>query len=175
MYSSLLVIIILCGSIVQDVNSWGIVGHRLVSRLAQSQLNDEAFQWVKSLLPWYFFGNLTSVAVWADDILYPNTNPYGYPNWQWSRPLHYINTPSWNCNYDRLRDCVNDVCVAGALNNYSKRAIAADFDDIQHQEAIMFLVHYVGDVHQPLHVGFQEDRGGNSVRGKSLFLNSKQE
>ncbi|CAF1066030.1 unnamed protein product [Rotaria sordida] len=117
--------------------------------------------------------NLTAVAIWADDILYPDTNSFGYPNWQWSRPLHYINTPAWACNYDSSRDCINGVCIEGALKNYSKRAIDANLDDVQHQEALMFLVHYVADIHQPLHVGFQEDNGGNRVRGKCSFLNPK--
>ncbi|CAF1040335.1 unnamed protein product [Rotaria sp. Silwood1] len=171
---SLFSIIILCGALVQDVYSWGLIGHGLVARLAQSQLTDEASHWVKSLVPWYLSGNLTAVAVWADGILYPDTNPFGHPNWQWSRPLHYINTPSGICNYDPSRDCVNDICIEGALRNYSKRVIDAKLDDVQHQEALMFLVHYVGDVHQPLHVGFAADLGGNSVRGKSLFSNSKQ-
>ncbi|CAF3512931.1 unnamed protein product [Rotaria sordida] len=173
MFSSFFSIIILCGAIVQDVYSWGVIGHSVVAHLAQSQLTDEASHWVKSLVPWYLSGNLTAVAIWADDILYPDTNSFGYPNWQWSRPLHYINTPAWACNYDSSRDCINGVCIEGALRNYSKRAIDANLDDVQHQEALMFLVHYVADIHQPLHVGFQEDNGGNRVRGKCSFLNPK--
>ncbi|CAF3200024.1 unnamed protein product [Rotaria socialis] len=167
--SSLLMIICFYGATVQNVDGWGAVGHSLVASLAQSQLTAEASQWVKSLVPWYLSGNLTAVATWADSILYPDTNPFDHPNWQWSRQLHYLNTPSWVCSYDPSRDCINDICIEGALRNYSKRVIDANFDDIQHKEALMFLVHYAGDVHQPLHVGFQTDLGGNSIKG--YFMN----
>ncbi|CAF1902226.1 unnamed protein product [Rotaria magnacalcarata] len=167
--SSLLMIICFYGTAVQNVYGWGAVGHNLVASLAQSQLTAEAFQWVKSLVPWYLSGNLTAVATWADNILYPDTNLFDHPNWQWSRQLHYLNTPSWVCSYDPSRDCINDTCIEGALRNYSKRVIDPNLDDIQHKEALMFLVHYVGDVHQPLHVSFQTDLGGNSIKG--YFMN----
>ncbi|CAM4754895.1 unnamed protein product [Rotaria magnacalcarata] len=169
MFSPTFATIIVFVTIITNVYGWGAIGHRLVARLAQSQLTSEAFDWVKFLVPWYLSGNLTAVAIWADDILYPDTNQFAFPNWQWSRTLHYINTKSWTCNYVPSTDCIDDFCVEGALKNYSRRVIDTNLGDVQHQEALMFLVHFVGDIHQPLHVGFDTDRGGNSVRGN--FMN----
>jgi hypothetical protein len=146
------------------VYGWGPVGHSIIVRLGQSQLNDSAPEWIKSLTPWHWYGNLSAMASWADNILYPNTNPTGYNNWQWSRELHYINIPDWSCDYEPERDCINDTCVAGAIKNYTNR-LETEFDDIQQQEALYFLIHFVGDIHQPLHTGFTSDRGGNNVRG----------
>ncbi|CAF0886502.1 unnamed protein product [Adineta steineri] len=146
------------------VYGWGPAGHSTIVRLAQSQLSDTAPEWILSLTPWHWHGNLSALASWADDILYPNTNPTGYDNWQWSRPLHYINIPDWSCNYNHERDCVGDICVSGAIKNYTKR-LETELDDIQQREALYFLIHFVGDIHQPLHTGFASDRGGNDVKG----------
>ncbi|CAF2084980.1 unnamed protein product [Rotaria magnacalcarata] len=62
-------------------------------------------------------------------------------------------------------------CVEGALKNYSQRLIDNKCDYVQQQQALFFLVHFVGDVHQPLHCGFKGDFGGNMVKG--FFLNEK--
>jgi hypothetical protein len=156
---STLLLIVLFGTLAY-VHSWGAVGHRLIARLAQSQLTETTSDWVRYLIPWHWNGDMSAMAAWGDDILYPNTNPTGYDNWQWSRPLHYINTPDWNCNYQVERDCIDDLCIDGAIRNYTKR-LQTDLDDVQHKEALYFLIHYVGDIHQPLHVGFKNDYGGN--------------
>ncbi|CAF3413514.1 unnamed protein product [Rotaria socialis] len=173
MTASFLLFILILEAIVPSVHGWGLEGHALVVRLAESQLTPEASEWIKPLLPWFVFGNLTAVASWADDIIHDNSNHFDYINWQWTRALHYIDMPDWNCNYDPQRDCKNDICVDGALRNYSQRLIAADLDHIQHKEALMFLVHFAGDVHQPLHVSFAGDLGGNRVKG--FFMNNSRE
>jgi hypothetical protein len=146
------------------VNAWGPVGHSIIARLAQSQLIGAAKDRIRYLVPWHWNGNLSAMASWGDDILYPDTNPTGYDNWQWTRPLHYINTPDWSCNYQYERDCIDDICIDGAIRNYTKR-LETNLDDIQHREALYFLIHFVGDIHQPLHTGFKSDYGGNIIRG----------
>ena len=161
--SSIWLFLALCEIFVY-VHGWGPVGHSIIARLAQSQLTGAAKDRIRYLVPWHWNGNLSAMASWGDDILYPNTNPTGFDNWQWSRPLHYINMPEWSCNYRRERDCINDICVDGAIRNYTER-LETDLGDIQHQEALYFLIHFVGDIHQPLHVGFANDYGGNNIRG----------
>ncbi|CAF1154527.1 unnamed protein product [Adineta ricciae] len=152
------------GKILFCVHGWGPVGHATIVRLAQSQLTKEGLERIAPLIPWHWNGNLSAMASWADDILYSDANPTGYGNWQWSRPLHYINVPDWNCEYRPERDCINDICVAGAIRNYTKR-LETEWDDIQQREALYFLIHFTGDIHQPLHTGFVSDRGGNSIKG----------
>ncbi|UJR20687.1 hypothetical protein I4U23_023809 [Adineta vaga] len=172
MFSKFFFILLLSALTVQNSHGWGIEGHTLIARLAQSQLTKEASDWIQYLLPSNLAGNLSAIATWADDVLYSNNNPLGPSNlWQWSRPLHYTNTPDWNCSYDPMRDCKNDICIEGALRNYSQRAIADDLDHIQHQHAIVFLVHYVGDIHQPLHAGFEGDAGASKL--SVYFMNTK--
>ncbi|CAF2631595.1 unnamed protein product [Rotaria sp. Silwood2] len=151
-----------------NVCGWGPVGHHIIVRLSQSQLIDSTSEWIRSLTPWHWNGNLSAMASWADDVLYPDTNPTGYGNWQWSRELHYVNIPDWICEYKPERDCINDKCIVGAIKNYTKR-LETELDDIQQKEALYFLIHFIGDIHQPLHSSFSSDRGGNSVRG--YFMN----
>lgn len=160
---STLSFVVLCGIFVH-VHGWGQVGHSIVARLAQSQLIDPARDWVRDLVPWHWNGNLSSMASWADSILYENSNPTGFANWQWTRPSHYINIPTGECTYQVERDCIDDICVDGAIRNYTKR-LESKLDVIQHQEALYFLIHYVGDLHQPLHTAFKDDYGGNRIQG----------
>ena len=150
-----------------DVHGWGFVGHSLVARLAQSRLTDETAIWVKKLIPWHWNGQMSLMSAWADQILYENSNPSSYPNWQWSRPHHFLNTPDWSCEYQRERDCVGERCIHGAILNYTSRLMNEDLPEVQHQEALFFLIHHLGDIHQPLHTGFSSDYGGNSIKGKS--------
>ena len=149
--------------------SWGAIGHNIIVHLAQSQLDNATGEWIRSLTPWHWNGNLSAMASWADDIFRPDTNPTEFANWLWSSALHFINTPDWACNYDYERDCSNDRCAEGAIRNYTKR-LEESFDEIQQKEALYFLIHFVGDIHQPLHTAFTTDRGGNSV--KVQYMNS---
>jgi hypothetical protein len=148
------------------VHAWGPIGHGLVARLAQSEFNSPANTWIRDYIPLHLSGDLSAIASWPDVILYPDTNPLDYNNWQWSRQLHFINIPDWICKYIPSRDCIDDQCIEGALKNYSQRLTDTDCDYVQQQQALFFLVHFVGDIHQPLHCGFKGDLGGNNVKGK---------
>lgn len=96
------------------------------------------------------------------------------------------NVPDGVCIYNRTRDCPTTylprstiplACVDGAILNYTSqlltgrymgRALSAPLLN----EALKYLLHYVGDVHQPLHVGFASDAGGNTLSGKFFAANS---
>jgi hypothetical protein len=153
---------------ISTVNGWGATGHSLVAKIAQTMLTTDSAKFVRDYLPWYTAGDLSMLASWPDTIIYPNTNPVDYLNWQWSKELHYVNTPDWVCKYDRNRDCnwaSGQDCVDGAIQNFTGRLAKKEQTDIQRQEALKFLVHFIGDIHQPLHGGFTTDRGGNLIKG----------
>ena len=165
---------ILSSIFISTANGWGPIGHSLVARIAQSLLTDSSTKFVRDHLAWYTKGDLSMLSSWPDSILYSDSNPVEYLNWQWSSQLHYVNTPDWNCTYNRQRDCnwtLTDGkrCVDGAIQNYTGRLADAKEDDIQRQEALRFLVHFIGDAHQPLHGGFAGDKGGNTINGTFFF------
>jgi len=90
------------------------------------------------------------------------------PIGKWSSPCHYVDMPRGAANYS-ASDC-GKCCVVGAIQNYTKiltkeasNPFMCDFDASAEPCALEFLVHYVGDIHQPLHVGYADDEGGNKV------------
>ena len=168
-------VFLLSSLVISTAHGWGPLGHAFVAEIAQSLLTNQSQEFVRNHLPWYTNGNLSMLSSWPDTIIYPDTNPVDYLNWQWSKELHYVDTPDWLCVYDRNRDCNwtdanGQRCVDGAIQNFTNRTANSKLDDIQRQEALKFLVHFIGDVHQPLHAGFAGDRGGNTVNGKCINM-----
>lgn len=170
------VVVLLTTFLISTVNGWGPLGHSFVAQIAQSLLTNQSQDFVRDHLAWYTDGNMSMLSSWPDSILYPESNPVEFLNWQWSKELHYVDTPDWLCVYDQNRDCNwtspidGQRCVDGAIQNYTSRLANASLDDTQRQEALRFLVHFIGDSHQPLHAGFTGDRGGNDIDGKSTFF-----
>ena len=76
---------------------------------------------------------------------------------------HYVNIKIMNTGYDAARDCQNDACVVAQIQKDA--AIVGDRTLAQpvRAEALRFLLHFVGDLHQPLHAADNHDRGGNEV------------
>lgn len=144
---------------------WGKEGHYATCKIAEGYLNEDALMAVTALLPDRAEGDLANVCSWADEIKF---------HMRWSSPLHYIDTPDFRCNYKYCRDCHDSVgrkdrCVTGAIYNYTMQLVSGYHDPdsvIKYNltEALMFLSHFVGDVHQPLHVGFTGDEGGNTIK-----------
>ncbi|MBA0848438.1 hypothetical protein Goshw_002161 [Gossypium schwendimanii] len=144
------------------IYGWGTDGHSIVCKIAQTRLREEAADAVKQLLPKWAEDDLGSVCSWADQVKF---------RYRWSSPLHFINTPE-TCSYQYKRDCKDEDgeagrCVAGAINNYTSQLLtynsAADKAEYNLTESLLFLVHFMGDIHQPLHVGFASDKGGNTI------------
>ncbi len=141
---------------------WGRYGHEVVSYLAMQDLTEEARAGVQALLG---DENLARIGSWADEVRSdrPETGP-----------LHFVNGP-----VDALMPREQDFNLAqgnvySAILGFAPRVVDADLSDRERREALKFLVHFVGDLHQPLHAGFAEDRGGNSIpvlyRGEWLNL-----
>ncbi|KAF6163200.1 hypothetical protein GIB67_025064 [Kingdonia uniflora] len=145
--------------------AWGKEGHYATCKIAEGLLTEDAAAAVKVLLPEYAEGDFASVCSWPDEI------KHNY-HWRWSGPLHYVDTPDFRCNYEFCRDCHDshghkDRCVTAAIYNYSMQLTTyrESVSEWKYNltEALLFLSHFIGDVHQPLHVGFVGDEGGNTI------------
>lgn len=153
--------------LIPSILSWGQHGHYATCKIAEAYLSKDAMIAVKQLLPESAGGELAAVCSWPDQIR------FHYP---WSGPLHYIDTPDFRCQYNYNRDCHDSVgnigrCVSGAIYNYTEQLVSGyqnnsfpSWTTYNLTEALMFLAHFVGDIHQPLHVGFTSDGGGNTIR-----------
>ncbi|WJX57780.1 hypothetical protein P8452_43305 [Trifolium repens] len=161
-YKIVLVTIVSFLLLVQNTKGWGDDGHVIVCKIAQARLSDAAAKAVKKLLPESANNDLSSKCSWADHVRFI------YP---WSSALHFANTPDV-CNYKTTRDCkdqktgIKERCVVAAITNYTNQLL--DFGSNTKSkynltQALYFLSHFLGDIHQPLHCGFLSDKGGNSI------------
>lgn len=139
--------------------AWGPLGHRTVAGLAQEQLTPQAKAQVEALLKPDNERTLVDVATWADELR--DTDPDLFKR---TNRLHYVDMHGAQCRYDPQRDCRGGACVVAAIDRYADvlgdpRAARAD-----RAQALRFVVHFVADVHQPLHAGYRDDKGGNEVQ-----------
>lgn len=134
--------------------AWSAFGHRLVAQLAYAQLSDPVRAEVDALLALEPDADIATIAPWPDEI---RSNP-GYEH---TGPFHYVNFPSGTCSYQASRDCRDGACIIAALPQYVAQLGDASLPASQRLEALKFVVHLVGDAHQPLHAGNRPDRGGN--------------
>lgn len=142
-------------------HAWGPMGHSVVAELAQRHLSPAAQAEVLRLLAPEHTMRLADIANWSDRI---RNDPAQQALWKRTSRLHYINFRSSDCDYVPPRDCRDGDCIVGALAHYV--AVLGDrtqSDDVR-REALKFVVHFVGDVHQPLHAGYRGDKGGNAYQ-----------
>ncbi|KAL5730096.1 Endonuclease 1 [Ranunculus cassubicifolius] len=146
--------------------AWSKEGHIMTCRIAQGLLEPHAAEVVKNLLPDYADGDLSSLCTWPDQIRH-------WYKYRWTSSLHFIDTPDKACTFDYSRDChdsngLKNMCVAGAIQNFTSQLshYKEGSSDRRYNmtEALLFLSHFMGDIHQPLHVGFTSDEGGNTVQ-----------
>jgi hypothetical protein len=132
---------------------WGPEGHSLVARLAAARLTPAAAARVQEILgP----GNtLASISSWADQVRRGRAD---------SGPWHYIDIPIDKPHIDMARDCPKGACVVAKIEDFQKALASPDTTPEARKEALMFLVHFIGDMHQPLHCSDNKDKGGNDVR-----------
>jgi hypothetical protein len=128
---------------------WYDEGHRLVARLAETRLTPRTAEAVRELLGGQ---TLADASLWADRIRGQRRE---------TGPLHFVNIPLGADRYIPERDCPHDRCIIAAIAR--DRRILADTaaSPAARAEALRFLVHFIGDLHQPLHVANDGDRGGN--------------
>jgi S1/P1 Nuclease len=140
---------------VNQALSWGSNGHSIIAEVAQHRLHPQVFARIENLLGRQV--SLGSVASWADHIAQKRPDTI---NW------HFVNIPYEATNYDPSRDCQptpQGDCLISAIRR-SRKTLEDKFAlKQQHAESLMFLVHLVGDVHQPLHTIDRNDAGGNKV------------
>ena len=131
--------------------AWWEKEHQIVAIVAENKLSEAARQQVNLLLDGK---SLASISSWADSVK-------SDPKWSHSKRWHYINAGS-NQNFDKQRP-VPAGDILWALDYFYQVLQKSDNSKQVRREALMFFVHFVGDIHQPLHVGKYDDAGGNRV------------
>lgn len=136
---------------------WGPKGHRIATRVAEKRLTPKAAAAVRELL--HEGDTLVDIANWADH--------EGHDAVPGSARWHYVNVPIGQ-KVGTERDFAARDQVVAKIKEFRKVLADRKAPRRERQRALLFLVHLVEDVHQPLHVGDNDDRGGNLTQVQFL-------
>lgn len=153
--------------------AWGSKGHAVIAEIAERGLSPNVAAQVRSL---NFAAPLRDIASLPDDWRADETKGLRPGD---TGALHYSNVPNDAPPFNRERDCKDDICVVAAIEKYT--AILKDKAQPRdkRREALIFVVHFMGDLHQPMHSAGGKvkdektgemvlDRGGNLVKIRLL-------
>jgi S1/P1 Nuclease len=155
-----------CIASAPTASPWGCKGHQTVALIAEKHLTPEAKQMVQMLLSTNpidprlkrYCGNATSdlmvdASTWPDDIRNERKNG----------PWHYIDIPRGKHSGPLEEYCGPGGCITRAIDEQRKSLKDQSADAAQRAEALRYLIHFVGDLHQPLHATNNGDKGGNCI------------
>jgi hypothetical protein len=131
--------------------SWGFKGHRSIATIAQQHLTSNTAHVVSA----YLEGKaMAEVSTWADENRNPKTAPW-----------HYLNLPL-GLNHDAFVKAVSqsDKNVYTAILKTEASLKDKNLTFEEKNEALKYLIHLIGDAHQPMHVSRKEDKGGNTIQ-----------
>ncbi|RMZ77526.1 hypothetical protein DV737_g4314, partial [Chaetothyriales sp. CBS 132003] len=160
-------LLLLLACLATSVSAWGSLGHRTVAYLATLySSSSNTTHMVNSLL---LGQDISEAALFADKVAH-------MPSFAYSRPWHYIDAaddPPRSCGINITRDCPSASaslplsssstgCIVSALSNQTRRVQDTSLPRWARGQSLRFVLHFVGDVHQPLHTEGLE-RGGNDI------------
>jgi nuclease S1 len=150
-------------SIVDCASAWGPMGHSIIGEIAQSKLLPGTKRIIREQLQTRSLANISN---WADQVKKKRKQ----------RPWHYTNIPEGILEYDPRRDCPTGNCVTEIIPEMAQTLAKPRASLKDRREALKYLAHFVGDIHQPLHLGYASDRGGNRIslryRGRNTNLHA---
>jgi len=132
--------------------AWGPTGHRIVGRIAEGYLSEEAAAAAEALLA---PDSLARASYWPDEAR-------SDPAWQHADAWHWISIEDGETYETSEKNPAGD--VVEAIRRMEAILRNREAPQAERAIALKFLVHFVGDVHQPLHVGRRADQGGNDGR-----------
>lgn len=146
-----------------QVLAWGQIGHRVTGAIAGQYLSAQAKAAVDNILP---NEDLAEASTYADEM---RSSPDIF--WQkQASPYHYVTVPEGKTYADIIPPPEGDAVTALAKFSATVKDPEAALAD--KQLALRFIVHIIGDLHQPLHCGNGTDRGGNDVKLKFMWQDS---
>jgi hypothetical protein len=147
--ASLIVVLLLPATLY----AWGVDGHQITCLIAEERLSDQAKAGIHELLGDDVDISDADVAAWADNVRRERRS---------TAPWHYVDIPADATAFDAKRDGNGGKNVIDKIDEFEKVLSDPSKPKEQRAEALKYLVHFVGDVHQPMHcVDRKGDRGGN--------------
>ncbi len=150
--------------LIQNAMAWGTQGHKIVAKIAEDNLSSKAKIAISKLLPKQ---SLADASTWADEVR-------SDPNWKHTKSWHFVDIADGD-NYETIPSNPEGDIIT-AITDMTRILKSPKSTTREKQDALKFLIHFVGDLHQPLHVGRPDDHGGNTVHlifdGKRTNLHS---
>jgi len=137
--------------------AWGLTGHRVIAEIAQHHLSSKAERKIKKLLE---NQKLAYYANWPDFIKSDTTGV-----WKETSSWHYVNINPQK-DFQQFKDSLEAQKAPNLytqIKNLAKKIKDKNTSESDKKNSLIFLVHLMGDLHQPLHVGRYEDLGGNKI------------
>ena len=147
--------IVICFQVTTPAWAWGRLGHRVISKFAEKKLTPKAKAAIAALLD--EGESIADASTWADE------NRGRLPK---TAPWHYVDVPLDQAVYDsRFSGDVPDKgCIVDKIHEFQKTLKDPTRSLEERRFALRFLVHFVQDLHMPLHVGDNRDKGGNRTQ-----------
>jgi hypothetical protein len=141
--------------VASNAHAWGDDGHRAVGELAWRELSPAAQKAVQESLTEPGYETLAEAATW------PDTYARRFREYDPMKPFHYVNVDAKAQRYDQKRDCPVG-CVVTALGQFVTLLEGKDppLSLSERRWAIYWIAHFVGDIHQPLHIAHPDGKGG---------------
>ncbi|MGD2069180.1 MAG: S1/P1 nuclease [Gemmatimonadota bacterium] len=154
---------------------FGDAGHRIICQLAYESLSESTRAEVRRLTRLYrrpdggSYDSFAEACTFAD-LARRRATEDGVEGWERHERFstwHYMNVPRDTRRIER-RQCA-PACVLSGIDYHLARLRDESLEGWKRAEALFYLAHWVGDVHQPLHVSYGDDRGGNDIRDHGLY------
>lgn len=154
-----LLFIVVLSLLTSPARAWGEFGHVLICEIAYRSLTEEARTKLKELIDQQSFRDE------HDNKRYPSFNHSCLREDKVRRRKkeHYVNYPRELATITSDK-CPSGKCVLSAIRGDSKKLADKTLHPNDRFASLMALGHWIGDIHQPLHVSFADDRGGNDVK-----------
>jgi hypothetical protein len=153
--------------------AWGPLGHQAICDTAWRLSDRPVRNYLEQAARRMEYKTFAEACVWADHIR-------SQAVYDWIKPLHYINVlrsaESVRQSSCLLSSMASPRCVIDAIRFFEQRLRDGKFSQRERDEALLLMAHFVADLHQPLHVAYEDDRGGTRKQvvfeGKLLSLHS---
>ncbi len=140
---------------------WGSNGHRIVAVIAADNLTPATQSHVANILgvpaDQRAVASAMEVAAVLPDSKFRDED-------QSTKPWHFINICLRDTRADIRKRCAGGNCITDKIDEYSKRLKEGNYDRWGAAGDLAFLIHFVGDIHQPLHAANDADEGGNCIK-----------
>lgn len=143
--------VVLAGTAARPALAWGPEGHKAVAILATHYMHPDTRARVRELLS---SESIEDASLWADTVAHSSRTE--------TAPWHYIDIPLRDSRINLSRDCPHGQCVLVKTEEFLAVLGNPQSGQEARREALKFVLHFVADLHQPLHCEDNHDKGGNA-------------